>query len=149
MFGEGYGIGEEAQLWATQRGIADGIEFRGKTPNQVLLAELHEEVDVLVHPSLNEAFSVTILDAMCLGKAIIAGAETPGVPEMLGGGSGLVVHVRDRHQIAAAMKQIVDSPDLVPNLGAQARQRAAALYSSRRIIGLYEDVYREFSAQVG
>ena len=78
MIGRGYEPGGVADRWATSRGLAQGVTFRGFMQHEPMLGFVMQEVDVLVHPSLDEALSTATLESMALKKPVIAGKQTPG-----------------------------------------------------------------------
>ncbi len=84
LFGHGHGPGQEAEQWANERGIRENIEFAGATRNNVLLSRISKEVDVFIHPALEEAFGIAVADAMAMGKPVIGGIGCGAVPWVLG-----------------------------------------------------------------
>lgn len=83
--------------------------------------QLVARCDCLVCPSRDEAMPLTILEAMCYGKAIIA-TRVGGIPEYLEDGfSALLVDREKADELAAAISRIGDDGDLARRLGANAR----------------------------
>ena len=80
LFGAGHGAGEPGERWARERGRSKGIEFVGQVGHGELLDRLAAEVDVLVHPALEEAQPMALIEAMALGIPVIAGRRSGGVP---------------------------------------------------------------------
>jgi glycosyltransferase involved in cell wall biosynthesis len=146
MIGEGYGPGGEANLWASSKGLAEGISFVGPLPHSEVLSVLQSEVDVLLHPSLDEAFSLTILEAMSLSKPVIAGAKTPGVLEMLGDEAGLARDVSDPKDIAGAMRTLIQDRSIRMALGKAGKRRTSTVFSAERVVSMYEEVYFRFTS---
>ena len=104
MFGLGHGPGEEAERWAKAHGLAAGIEFAGEHPYSSLMDRLSREVDVLVHPSLEEAQGMVLIEAMALGIPTIAGEASGGTRWTLDEGrAGILVDVSDPGAVARAM----------------------------------------------
>ncbi len=147
MIGEGYGNGGPAHAWAIDRGLADGISFLGLLPHREVLALMQTQVDVLVHPSLDEAFSMTMLEAMALGKPVIAGKATPGVREMIGSGSGLTCNVSDPHRVAEAMGMMLRDSDAREAMGAAGKKRVAERFSAGVVVPLYEEAYHRMAGE--
>jgi glycosyltransferase involved in cell wall biosynthesis len=147
MIGDGYAPGGEAHTWASEKGIADGVRFLGALPHRELLSVMHREVDVLVHPSLDEAFSLTILEAMTLSKPVIAGRRTPGVLEMTGNAEGLAADVSSPRDLAAEMRKLLQDPSKRQDRGAAGKKRAMTMYSAARVVGMYEEVYSRFAQE--
>jgi len=72
---------------------------------------LLRSVDALVMPSREEGFGIVFLEAMALGKPVIAG-NTGGVPELIENGrNGLLVEL-DSERIAAAIISLYKGQEL-------------------------------------
>jgi len=79
--------------------------------------------DLYVLPSRHEGFAVAPLEAMACGLPIIA-TDVPGILDVLPRGEqsgGLVVPREDAPALAAALKELINSPDKRSELGARAR----------------------------
>lgn len=77
--------------------------------------------DVFVHPSYHEGFSLSIVEAAKLGKPMIA-CNVGGNPEIVHDGkNGILVTVRDVHDLAAAMLKLASSQQLRERYGMDAR----------------------------
>jgi alpha-1,3-rhamnosyl/mannosyltransferase len=85
------------------------------------LADLHARAIALVHPSRDEGFGLTVLEAMSVGTPVIA-ARNAAVEE-LAGDAALIV---DASELADAMQRIDSDPELQQRLGMAGRERAAA-----------------------
>lgn len=143
MFGQDYEEGGPAQRWAISNNLETGVTFVGELPNLSLLKRVHEEADVIVHPSLNESFCMVALEGMALGKPVIAGKMTPGVCEVLGfGTAGILVDVRDPIAIADAMVRLLQDEGYRNSLAKCGRDRAAAFYSLNAVVTQYETLYQ-------
>ena len=73
MFGNDYGVAESAERWAQANDLVEGIEFAGILPHREMINRLVSEVDVLIHPSREESFSMAIAESMVLGIPAIGG----------------------------------------------------------------------------
>jgi glycosyltransferase involved in cell wall biosynthesis len=106
MIGHGFGPGGPAESWAAERGLADGITFVGPLPNDRVLDFL-DTTDILVHPSLEESFGMTIAEAQLAGVAVIGGAHSGAVPWTLDyNRAGRLVDVRSTSSLAGAMREL-------------------------------------------
>ena len=144
MFGSGHGMGEEGQRWAQERGIETGIEFVGQIPYAKVMERLAAEVDVLVHPSLEESFGMTFLEAMALRLPTIGGRASGAVPWVLDHGkAGLLVDVTDPEDVAAAMIRLAGNPEERCQLGQRGRDYAEAKFHIRIVADSYEKIYSE------
>ncbi|HEY3663919.1 MAG TPA: glycosyltransferase, partial [Chthoniobacterales bacterium] len=83
---------------------------------------LMRNADVIVSPSRDEALPVVILEALSLGKALVA-TTVGGVLEILvDGEDALLVRPESPEALAGALRRLLENPDLIPQLGARARE---------------------------
>lgn len=86
---------------------------------------LYRAIDVGVFPSIgDEAFGISLAEAMCCGKPVIA-SHVGGMPEVLGneGSSGILVPPHDAGALARAMVQLTDDAAARLLMGRAARKR--------------------------
>jgi glycosyltransferase involved in cell wall biosynthesis len=144
MFGYGHGGGEEAERWAGSRGLGDGIEFAGARPYAEVMERLAQEVDVLVHPALEEANPMVLLEAMALGVPAIAGNNSGGTGWTLDEGrAGILVDVTDPRAVAHAMERLVDDEEERQEWGRRGLELATRRYHIRHVTDAYERIYGE------
>ena len=149
LFGSDFQPDGMAERWARKRGLCDGICFHGRLPYQQLLQYLEYGVDILVHPALEEACSMTIVEAMAFGVPVIGGSTSGGVPWQLGyGKAGRLVNVRDADQIASVMMELVSAPEMYSRLSLLVRERAHELFGRDAVAAAYEAQYRIASGTV-
>ena len=129
----------EAQAQTTP--VADRIHFEGfqPEPQRYLLA-----IDIFVLASHREPFGLVLSEAREAGCAIIA-SNVDGIPEALDSGqAGILVTPRDSHAFAAALRQLLSSPDLLQKWKDQARQNLERL-TVERVSQETQAVYRELT----
>ncbi len=144
MFGQDHGVGENAEKWAIERNLADGVEFAGAIPHQQMLQRLAAEVDVVVHPALEEAFSMAIAEAMALGLPLIAGRDAGAVPSTVGcEENGVLTDVRSPAELSRAMRALAEQPAMRTQIGRAARASALERFSIEAVADAYE---REYAA---
>jgi glycosyltransferase involved in cell wall biosynthesis len=142
MFGVDYEQDGPAHKWATQNGLDPSVTFVGSLQYQELLARIATNVDIIVHPSLNEAFSVTALEALALKKVFIAGKATTGMREMLDGGkAGMLVDVTNPTAIAEAMARVACDKTFREQVAQRGFDRASSLYRLSAVVSRYEAQY--------
>lgn len=132
------------QQQAVAEGIADRVVFTGTRDDvRALLAG----VDLVAFSSLWEGLPVALLEAMAAGRAIVA-TSAPGITEVVSDRcEAVVVPPRDPWGLAQAMRVVLTDPPLADALGAAARRRCAEEFSVQRMVGSYEQVYRDVCAQ--
>ena len=84
------------------------------------LADMHRAALALVHPSRDEGFGLTVLEAMSVGTPVIA-VRNAAIEE-LAGEAALIV---DDYELAEAMQRVERDPPLQQMMGAAGRHRAA------------------------
>ena len=84
-------------------------------------------MDLVAIPSHNEAFGLTVIEAMAAGKAIV-GASTGAVPEVLGE-AGLLATPTDPAALAGQIASLLVDESLRQRLGMAARERAQREFS--------------------
>lgn len=146
MFGYGHGPGEGAEQWAFARGLTAGIEFAGLQPYSTVTDRLAHEVDVLVHPALEEAQGMVLLEAMALGVPIIAGEDSGGTRWTVDDGrAGILVDVTDPSAVARAMDGLAGSAEQRETWEQRGLELAMRRYHIRHVADAYERVYAELS----
>lgn len=149
MIGHDHGPGEAAEAWARGAGLLAGVRFLGHLSHEAALRCLSEEVDALVHPSLEESFSMAIAEASALGLPIIGGARSGAVPWTLDGGrAGLLVDVRSPEAIAAAMGALAEDPGARAEWGRRARENARRRFQIAVVAEAYQAAYASLAGSV-
>jgi glycosyltransferase involved in cell wall biosynthesis len=145
VFGHGFGTGQEAETWCIRHGVADGIRFHGHTPHSRLIEEL-AQLDLLLHPALEESFGVVIAEAMALGIPIVAGISSGAVPSIVGAENlatlccAVLTDVSKPAEIARAIEQAFDQSYCERSKAGLARARA--LYAPGIVADQYLRLYR-------
>jgi len=139
-FGSGSEPTSDLAEWARRRRYDRRVEFRGRTERIAMLKTLRREAHVMLHPSLSEACSVAIIEAMHLGMPIVGGERSGGVPWQLGhGAAGVLVNVSSPHAIASALKLLYDRPDSRAQFAELAQERARSLFATTNGLDRYEE----------
>lgn len=94
---------------------------------------------------LPEACASVIIEAMTIGKPVIATA-VGGSPDLIDDGqSGLLVPPRDVQALYRAMRVLLDQPDLRRQMGAAARLKAQG-FTASAIVPRIEQIYSDVAA---
>jgi glycosyltransferase involved in cell wall biosynthesis len=119
------------------RGLEDSVFFLGRRSD---MSTLLGAATIVVVPSLAESFGFSVLEAMSLGKPVVA-SSAGGIAELIADGEdGLLVPPGDAAALADAVCRLLEHPLLAQKLGERARERAASFGFERMIRG-YEAVY--------
>jgi glycosyltransferase involved in cell wall biosynthesis len=124
---------------AAKRGVADRVKFFGYQSN---IWPYLEAMDVYVLPTYHEAFSIALLEAGAVGKAVIV-TQTGGNPELITSNTGILVPVKDPQKLADAIGRFVKNPDLRKKKGEALRKLVNKEFNfteivKTKIIPLYE-----------
>jgi glycosyltransferase involved in cell wall biosynthesis len=99
-------------------------------------------VDVVVHASVRpEPFGRVILEAMLLGKPVVA-ADAGGVPELIQHGeTGYLVPPGDPDRLAQCLREILADPETAAAVGERAREWARQKFSLQRHVAEMSAIY--------
>ena len=123
---------------------------RAKSTGRVIFHGFTKEVpkymsaiDILVHPTYREGFSMVIQQAMAMGCAIIT-TNIPGPSEVIEDGkSGLLVKDHSVEDLSLAMASLGENQELCATLTSAGRERVKKLFNRERMLMLtYEDRIR-------
>ena len=115
--------------------------------NQEHVFDLMNAVDVIVLPSIShEDFPNVTLEAMSLGKPVVA-SRVAGVPEqILDMASGILVKPGDASELAQALVLLVRNPELRHRLGRDGLERFNAHFRADLAVSRYMALYDELWA---
>jgi glycosyltransferase involved in cell wall biosynthesis len=138
---------EESALRSLARtlGLGGRVRFLGRVDD---VWSLLAASDVVVLPSIaNEDFPNVVLEAMSLGKPVVA-SSIAGVPEQIADGeTGLLVEPGDEAGLSAALARLAGDAALRARMGDAARTRFAERFTARRAASAYGDLYRRLLAE--
>jgi glycosyltransferase involved in cell wall biosynthesis len=110
------------------------IRHVGSIESRPRLASFYRAADVVVHSAIEETFGNDVDEAAACGAPTVL-ASGGGVLELIEDGStGLVVPPRQPAKLAAAIRQLLEAPDLRARLGAAAATAARHNLDSRAMI---------------
>ena len=97
-------------------------------------------MNVVAHPADSEPFGLSVVEAMALGKPVVA-SDSGGPLEIIeDGASGLLFRTGDARDLAARLCRVLGDSAEAARLGACARERATLFSSSRFADGVLESV---------
>jgi glycosyltransferase involved in cell wall biosynthesis len=131
-------------------GLRDRITFLGFIDN---MKELMRSAAVLVAPFTTTQgptdFPLVVLEALVLGKAVVA-SRVGGLPEIIEEGvSGWLVPPRDEETLAERLISVLQTPEARERAGAVAAERSAGLFCRDRVAETTEGLYRRLLAAPG
>ena len=123
---------------ANRAGVGHTVHLLGHLDDPSALVA---EADCVVMPSTSEAFGSSLLDAMALGRPIVA-SGVGGIPEVLGG-AGIIVPPGNAVALADAVSALTADAAMARRLGAAAKARVQEFGADRMaqaMVAVYRSV---------
>lgn len=130
------------QDMANEIGVADQVIFTGYQDN---IAQIIAAMDILVIPSLSEAFGISMIEGMCLSKPCVA-SELGGLLEIAGWQDGRVaclVPPGDANAIAEKIIFLLEHPDAARAIGSKAASEVERRFSAEKMTEEITRLYYE------
>jgi glycosyltransferase involved in cell wall biosynthesis len=119
---------DDLRRLAADLGITRRVHFAG---HQAEVNRWYEALDVVVHASFGEPFGLVLVEAMALGKPLVA-TDVGGPLEIVEDGtSGLLVPPGDPQALAEAVERILADPALASTLSSGAVERSKVFTEER------------------
>jgi glycosyltransferase involved in cell wall biosynthesis len=116
---------------SSQLGVSDNVGFFPFTEE---VPEFMAAIDLFVLPSYSETYGLVLIEAMAMGKPVVA-TDAGGVPEIVEDGrDGLLVPPRDEKALADAIVRILKDPSLQSSFSNQARKDALERFDAARCV---------------
>jgi glycosyltransferase involved in cell wall biosynthesis len=129
---------QELKRLATQLGCENQVTFAGYVANINMLLR---ESDAVLVPSEREPFGRIAVEAMLMKLPVIASQVDALSEIVVDEVTGLLFPVGDIERLASAIVCLARNPELRFTMGANARQRALQLFSSRRMAAQMQSIY--------
>ena len=131
---------------AKEKKVYDNIIFTGRRRD---IPDILSCIDIFVMPSIAEGLPNALLEAMAMGKPIVA-TEVGGIPEVIKNGvNGLLVPPRDPIALATAMKGLIGNDRLAAQMGYAARDLVLDKFSMRAITQKWQTLYLSILKEKG
>lgn len=129
----------ELERSSASRGLSEDVIFTGFRRD---VLEITKILDIFVLSSYLEGMGTAILDAMALGKPIVA-TQVGGIPEIvLQGINGFLVPPRDPNKLAGAILKLAKEPSLRDQMGSYGKMRARN-FDMKKTIERTEAIYSQ------
>jgi len=123
---------------AANRGISENVIFTGVRRD---IRELLAISDLFASSSLWEGLPQVFLEAMAMGKPVVATA-VGGVPEIVdNGNTGIVVPPKDAPALAQAIIGLLRDPERTRQMGTAGRERVEREYGANVVVRKLERLY--------
>lgn len=127
-----------AQL-ARGLGLNGGIRFGGNQDHHTVLKEM-AAAKLIAIPSRCESFSIVAVEAMALGKPVVA-TRVGGLPEVLAGADALLVEPDNAAELSTAIETVMARLRSDQHFGVRNRE-CAARFSIDNMVNGYLEAYR-------
>lgn len=132
---------DELKSRAVELGIADRITWAGYRSD---IPEVMAALDLLVLPSVRpEPFGMVVLEAMASGRPVIATAHGGPLETIIDGETGYLVPPAHPDDLANALRQLANDPDLCERQGKNGRARAIQEFGFERQVTAFEQLYEK------
>ncbi len=123
---------------ASAAGVSDRLRFLGRRPDALAFIAA---ADIYVNPADHEGLPVTILEALALGRPVVATA-VGGVPSVVRDReTGMLVQPQQPKQLAAAVRSLLDDPARAKQLAERGRLLVEKEYGLEAMVRAFEDIY--------
>jgi len=120
-------------------GLENSVVFAGKLSIQQV-REAMKDCYVFVLPSLSEGFGRVLIEAMALGKPIIA-SRVGGIPEIVKDGeNGFLVEPKDTELLAEKLSLLLRDETLAKNMGNRGYEFCKARFSNKKYVENFVDL---------
>ena len=93
-------------------------------------------MDILVHPTYREGFSMVIQEAMAMQLAVVT-TDIPGPSEVIEEGvTGILVQPCDVDSLYEGLKQMLSDRNQMKEMGIAGRKRCEKLFNRQRMLKL-------------
>ncbi len=142
FLGDGKLLGELKNM-TFRLGIEENVRFPGWRQD---VAEVMSIFDIFLLPSLNEGLGRVLVEAMALGKPLVA-SNVGGIPDLVvDGKNGFLVPVGDVETMAIRINDLLESAEKREKMGNTGR-RYAAKYGSEEMTAKIDLLYRRLMRQ--
>ncbi len=118
--------------------IADSVIFCGYRED---IPKIIAATDVLVLPSLGESFGRVIIEAMAMGRPVVA-TDAGGVPEIIRSNhTGILVEIANADAIAEAVVRLLNDEELSKKIGQAGLRRVQEKFTIEKHVHEIQRVY--------
>ncbi|HKX76654.1 MAG TPA: glycosyltransferase [Acidimicrobiia bacterium] len=123
-----------------RKGLDENVRFLGQVPNAL---HFIAAATLFVNPSSIEGLPVALLEAMALGRPVVATAAG-GVPQIvLDGETGWLVPAGDPEALAAAALRMLGEPEEAQRMAKAGAELIHQEFGLERMVRSYEALYRQ------
>ncbi|KAF0127714.1 MAG: group 1 glycosyl transferase [Elusimicrobia bacterium] len=140
LAGRDAGSMEKVKALARELDVTENLRFMGVRTD---VADLLGASDIFVHPSRQEGFSNSVLEAMAAGLPVVACAVGGNTEAVTQEATGLLVPREDHESLAGAILRLLRNPAERKAMGEAGRKKAEETFSIARMVSGIEGLYRK------
>jgi glycosyltransferase involved in cell wall biosynthesis len=130
---------DEIREYVQRHGLNDSVFFTGSVRN---VEDLLRCADFFVFPTEDEAFGISLIEAMACGLPVVATAVGGIKDIVVDGETGLLVPARDFAALHGAIARLLDHRELARRLGRQAARNVRERFSRDAVADQYDSMFR-------
>ncbi len=113
--------------------LSDQVIFTGSLPQEQVLP-YYQQADVVINPSLSEAFGMSLVEAMATQTPVVA-TKIGGMTEIVNDGvTGLLTDPGDIQALTKAITKIISEPDTASKMREAGRKKVLQYYTWEQIV---------------
>jgi L-malate glycosyltransferase len=133
--------GGEAYKYANENNLHHNVNFIG-SKDYVEIIDLIKNAKIMVHPSKEESFGMTVLESMLVGTPVVGGSESGNIPYLLKHEeTGLTCMITDPTEIAAAAVRLMNDENLYRKVQKNAKEYALKEFSDKTSVASHLELY--------
>ena len=127
--------------------LSERVTFTGSLPQQELLP-YYQKADVVINPSLSEAFGMSLVEAMATQTPVIA-TKIGGMPEVVDDGiTGFLVEPGNPQALPDATIEMIGDPNRARAMGKAGRTKVLQRYCWSKIAESLVDSYADIGVKL-
>lgn len=147
LVGDGMEEGGPADQYATKKGLQTGVCFLGNRTHREVI-EFLGTAKMLVHPSREESFGMSVLESMVLGTPVLGGKKSGNIPFLLDHGNcGFLCDVESPSNIAMTISEVLSDLQKAKSLAGNAKLFVKNKFSEDVVVRQYIEYYSRVIAQ--
>lgn len=137
---------DELRAYVRDNALESSVTFTGYVEN---VNEYLQASDMFILPTENEAFPLSLLEAMSCRLPVIA-SRVGGIPEIVSHlDNGILVNPADPDALSSEIVRLMGEPSLAGSLAANARQTACDRYSIESVAARYYELFSSMRTRGG
>lgn len=139
IVGEGY-LRERLERLIKSLDLEGSVVFTGFQSD---VSDIITTFDVAVLPSFFEGMGRVLLEAMAMGKPVVA-SNVGGIPDLVDNGTnGFLTRAGDVNELFNALTELLDNKELAITMGEKGREKVSDQFSSKAMVESIRSLYIE------